>query len=128
MYFSKQEIIKLILKKDKNKWFIKYCRPVFLLNFDTKLVSKVLAECLKTALPTLIFLNQTAYLRDSLIVEGGRLISGIFEVSDLLKLKWLLLSVDIEQPFDFINENFLLKVQGNYGFSHDFLKRICISL
>ena len=92
------------------------------------MVSKVLAECLKTALPTLIFLNQTAYLRDSFIVEGGRLISGIFEVSDLLKLKWLLLSVDIEQPFDFINENVLLKVQGNYGFSHDFLKRISISL
>ena len=67
--------------------FIKYCRPVSLANVDPKLVSKVLAECLKTALPTLIFLNQTAYLKDSFIGEGGRLISGIFEVSDLLKLK-----------------------------------------
>ena len=67
--------------------FIKYCRPVSLANVDTKLVSKVLAECLKTALPTLIFLNQTAYLKDSFIGEGGRLISGIFEVIDLLKLK-----------------------------------------
>ena len=92
------------------------------------MVSKVLAECLKTTLPSLIFLNQTAYLTGSFIGEGGRLISGIFEVRDLLKLKGLLLSVDIEQPLDFINETFILKVQGNYGFSHDFLKRISISL
>ena len=92
------------------------------------MVSKVLAERLKTALPSLISSNQTAYLNGRFISEGGRLISDIFEVSDLLKLKGLLLTVDIEKAFDSVNHNFLLKVLENYGFSHDFLKWISILL
>ena len=48
-------------------------------------------------------------------------------LSDLLKLKGLLLlTVNIEKPFDSVNHNFLLKVLKNYGFSHDFLK--CVSI
>ena len=66
---------------------------------ETYLVSKVLAERLKTAHSSLISSNQTAYLSGRVISEGGRLISDIFEVSDLLKLKKLLLTVDIEKAF-----------------------------
>ena len=42
--------------------------------------------------------------------EEGRLISDISGVSDWLKLKGLLLTVDIEKVFDSVNHNFLLKV------------------
>ena len=38
-----------------------------------------------------------AYLNGRFISEGGRLISDIFEVSDLLKLKGLILTLDIEK-------------------------------
>ena len=76
-------------------------------------------ERLKTALPS---------LNGSFISEGGGLTSDIFEVSDLLKLKGLLLTVDIEKAFDSVNHNFLLKILENYGFSHDFLKWISILL
>ena len=88
------------------------------------MVSKVLAERLIYALPSLISSNQTEYLNGRFISEGGRLISDIFEVSDLLKLKGLLLTVDIEKAFDSVNHNFLLKVLENYGFSQDFLNWI----
>ena len=81
------------------------------------MVSKVLAERLKTALPSLISLNQTAYLNGRFISEGRRLTSDIFEVSNLLKLKGHLPTVDIEKAFDSVNHNFLLKVLENYGFS-----------
>ena len=60
--------------------------------------------------------------------EEGRLISDISGVSDWLKLKGLLLKVDIEKVFDSVNHNFLLKVLENYGFSDDFLKWISILL
>ena len=54
------------------------------IGLNVNLVSKVLAERLKTALPSLISSNETAYLNGRLISKGGRLISDIFEVSDLL--------------------------------------------
>ena len=84
------------------------------------MVSKVLAERLKTALPSLTSSSQTAYLNGRFISEGGRLISDIFELSNLLKLKGLLLTVDIERAFDSVNHNFLLKVLQNYSFTQDF--------
>ena len=100
-------------KKDKDKRLIKNWRPISLLKVDTKLVSKGLAERLKTAFPSLISSDQTTYL-------NSRFISDIFDVSDLLKLKGLLLTVDIEKAFHSANHNFLLKVLENYGFSQDF--------
>ena len=90
--FQKQAVIKLIEKKDKNKQLIKNWRSVSLVNVSTKLVSKVLAERVKTALSSLISYNQTAYLKGIFITEGGRLISDIFAVSGLLKLEELLLT------------------------------------
>ena len=54
--------------------------------------------------------------------------SGIFEVCDFLKLKGLLLTVDIEKSFDSLNHNFLSRILENYGFNHDFLKWISILL
>ena len=81
------------------------------------MVSKVLAELLKTELSSLISSNQTAYLNGKFITEGGRLTSDISWVSDLLKLKGLLQAVDIEKAFDSVNHIFLLKILENYSFS-----------
>ena len=102
-------------KKDKNKRFIKSWRRISLLNVDAKLVSKVLAERLKTAHPSQTSSNQTAYLYGRFIRERARLTFDIIEVSDLLKLKGVLLTVHIEKVFNSVNHNFLLKLLENYG-------------
>ena len=47
-----------------------------------------------------------AYLNSKFISEGRRLISVIFEVSDFLKLKGLLLTVDIEEALNSVNQSF----------------------
>lgn len=51
--------------------------PIFLLNVDTRLVSKNSTECLKNVLPSLISSNQIAYVNSRFISEGGRLISNV---------------------------------------------------
>ena len=88
----KQAVIKLIEKRGKINDLFK------------------VSKSFKVALFSLISSNQTAYLNNSFISEGGRLISDILEVNNFLKLKGLLLTIDIEKALDSINDNFLLKV------------------
>ena len=88
---QKQAVIKLIEKNDRDKKFIKNWRPILLLNIDTKLISKVLAERLKNVLPSLIFSDQTAYVKGRFISEGGRLISDVLEICDKLRIKGFLI-------------------------------------
>ena len=49
-----------------------------------KLISKVLAKCIKKHLPSLISANQTSYVDKRFISERGRLITDILEITDLL--------------------------------------------
>ena len=72
---QKQAVIKFLEKEDRDKKWIKNWRPILLLNIDTKLVSKVLAEVLKKVLFSLISSDQTAYVKARFISEGGRFIS-----------------------------------------------------
>ena len=122
--FSETSSYKTYRKKDRDKKLIKNWRPIPLLNIDTKLISKVLAERLKSVRPCLISSDQTAYVKGRFISEGGRLISDVLEISDKLQIKGFLMTVDIEKAFDSINHCFLIKVLEEYGFGKDFIKWI----
>ena len=65
-----QAVIKLIEKKERDKWFIKNWRPISLLNIDYKIIAKALATRLKETLPKLISFQQTACVKDRFIGEG----------------------------------------------------------
>ena len=104
----RQAVIKLIAKKDRDKRFVKNWRPVSLLNVDTKIHSKSLAEKLKNALPELISSNQTAYVKNRCISESGRLISDVIEMCDILDIPGYLVAKYIEKAFDSLDHDFLL--------------------
>ena len=110
---QKQAIIKLIVKKDRYKRFVKNWRPVSLLNVDTKILSKSLAEKLKHVLPELISSNQTAYVKNRYISKSGRLISDVIEMCHILDISGYLVTMDIEKAFDSLNHDFLLSVLKN---------------
>ena len=59
------------------------CQKVSLLNVDTKILSKPLAEKLKHALPELISSNQTAYVKNRRISESRRLIADVIDMCDI---------------------------------------------
>ena len=97
---QREAVIKLIEKKDKGKKLIKNWRPISLLNVDTKLISKVLAERLKKVLPSLKSKNQTAYVKGRFISEGGRLVSDILDILEIF-----ILVLEIAFLFIIQNEN-----------------------
>ena len=79
-----QGIIKLT-EKNRDEKFIQNWRPISLLNVDLKIMSKALSEKLKKVLPDLISSQQTAYVKNRNIAEGGRLISDIIETDKIKK-------------------------------------------
>ena len=94
---QRQAVIKLIEKRDKR--YIKNWRPIFLLNVDTKTLSKSISNKLKTALRTLISPQQTAYVKwkNRFIGESGKLISAITEISVCFNITGFLVTMDIEK-------------------------------
>ena len=65
-----------------------------------KAFAKALATMLQETLPKLISFQQTAYVKNRFIGEGGRLISDILGMSESLNLKGYIVTVDIEKAFD----------------------------
>ena len=98
-----------LIKKDRDKKLIKNWRPISLLNIDTKLISKVLAEKLKNVLPSLISSDQIAYVKGRYISEGTRLISNVLEICDKLQVKGFLIFKRLF--FDFFFRNGSVSVQ-----------------
>ena len=99
---QRQAIIKLLQKPNKDKRYVANWRPISLLNFDLKIISKSLATRLKNVLGKLIDARQTAYVNERFIGESGLLID-VLKVCNMQKLSSYLLTVDFEKAFDSLN-------------------------
>ena len=87
-----------------------------------QILSIVLAVCTKKYLPFLFSSNQTAYVEGRFIREGARLFPDILQVLNFLKLRGLLVTVDIEKAFDSVNHLFLITALKEFGFSETSIK------
>ena len=117
-------IIKLIENIDKNKRLIQNWRPISLLIVDVKIISKALSKRLKNVLPSLISNNQSAYVDGRFISGGGRLIADVLQITDVLMLNDMLVTVEIQKAFDLVNHLFLTLVLRRYGLGKIFIKWI----
>ena len=125
---QRQAVIKLLTKKDKDKRFIENWRPISLLNVDTKILSKVLANRLKPTLPSTISNDQTAYVPGRFIGESVRLVSDIIELTDVLQIKGYMVTADIQKAFDSLDHTFLLATLKKLNFGENFIDWIKIIL
>ena len=73
---QKQAVITLLQKSGKDCALLEKWWPIYLVNVDTKISSKVIAARLKKVLPSIILYNQTGYVKDRFIGEAIRSILG----------------------------------------------------
>ena len=109
-------------KKGRDKRYIQNWRPISLLNVDVKLISKALAERLKNVLPDIISPNQNAYVKNRCISEGGRLISDLLKMSEVLNKEGFLVKIDIEKAFDSVNHQFSIAIHEKISFGTGFIE------
>ncbi|KAJ3708007.1 hypothetical protein LUZ61_011712 [Rhynchospora tenuis] len=103
-------------------------RPISIINYMPKLISKVLANRLSNVIPDLISSNQTGFVRGRLIHEN--FLSAREIVAHLTKSKEpaFLLKLDFYKAFDTVNWSFLLNVLKTFGIPPKFLSWIHLLL
>ena len=89
---------------------------------------KALATRLKETFPDLISCQQTVYVKNRFIGEGGRLMSDILEIRNIFNLRGYVVIVDIEKAFDSLSHSFLSHSQKICGFVLDFIRWVKILL
>ena len=107
---QRQAIIKLLEKPKKDKSYISIWRPISLLNFDLKIISKPLATRVRRIISNLIDSRLTTYVNERFISESGRLADDVIKVWDIQKISGYLLTVYFEKAFDSLNHKFLMAV------------------
>ena len=88
---------------------------------DYKIISKPLASRLKKVLPNLISTQQTTYVKNRFIVESGRLIADIIEITNILNKEGILVTMDIKKAFDSLDHTSVISVLTKIGFGNNFV-------
>ena len=118
---QKQNLIRLIPKKDKDKARIPNWRPLTLGQADAKIDSKTLAFMMIEVMSDLIHPNQLAYIKKRFIGEGIKLIEGIIDYVKHKRLNGYMLAVDFLKAFDSYEWKFWEAVLRVFGFPEHFI-------
>ena len=119
---QKQGLITCLPKEGKPKHLLKNWRPISLLNVDYKIGSTCIAQRLKTVLKKLISNSQPGFMKGRYIVECTRLTLDIIERTEEEQIPGLLLLVDSEKAFDFLEWDFIFKCLNFLGFGESIIK------
>ena len=123
---QRQVVTTLIEKKDQDRCDLQNCRPISLLNVDTKIASKVIAERMKSLLPKLTHYDQSGYIPGRNISENIHSILDIMDYTKIKNLPGISLFIDFEKAFDSLECTFLEKYLNQFGFGPDFIRWVNI--
>ena len=123
---QKQAIITLLEKKGKDRLLLKNWRPISLINFDYKILSKTLSLRIQKFLPVLIHSNQSGFVEGRSIGDSIRIIQDTMAFTKNQNIEGILLFVDFEKAFDSIEWKFLWKTLNRFNFGKGLIKWIKI--
>lgn len=122
-------ILALIPKKDEAIEMKDY-RPISCCNVLYKVISKILANRLKQILPHFISQDQSAFVKERLLMENVMLASELVKYyhKSTVSLRCAM-KIDISKAFDSVQWSFLLNILSALEFPEKFIQwiRLCIT-
>ena len=88
---------------------VKNWRPIILLNLDYKIISKTIANRIKSLLNDLIAQEQTGFMKGRNISENLRKLLDVMHIAEDQNIPLLLIQVDFEKAFDRVEYSSLFK-------------------
>ena len=122
-YSQRTSMITLLYKKN-DRASLDNWRPISLLCCDYKLISKAIANRLKTVLHMVLAPTQTCGVPGRTVFEPLFLIRDVLFYCDSKQINGYLLSLDQEKAFDKLNRDFLFKVLHKMNFGPHLIKWI----
>ena len=119
---EKQAVITLIEKKGKDRNYLETWRPISLINVDAKIASNIIAARIVKVLPEIIHANQLGYMKGRFIGEAARSILDVMDDTKKENIPGILLFINFEKAFDYMNWNFLLKCLDVFGFGASLIR------
>lgn len=103
-------------------------RPISLIGCLYKIISKVLAERLKSVVSHVIKPIQSAFIKDRNILDGPLLINEVISLHKKSKSKAFLFKIDFEKAFNCINWDYLDSIMDQIDFGQKWQKWMVASL
>ena len=99
----------VLIPKGGEKKLLKNWRPISLLNYDYKIITKVLTSRLRDILPKIIHPNQKCGIKGRSIHDGAALIRDLIDYVNYKNIPGLIISLDQTKAYDRVEWNFFLK-------------------
>ena len=96
---QKQAIATLIDIKGRDRMFLENWRPISLINVDSKIAAKVIANRMKNVLPSVTHGNESGFMEGRFIGETARSILDIIAHTESLQLPGDLMFIDLKKSF-----------------------------
>ena len=123
---ARRGILSLLPKKNNDLTLLKNWRPITLLNFDYKLLSKVLALRLQKVLPEIIEKHQTGFMKGRSITDNIRTSIEILGHSKRTNANNIIMSIDFKKCFDSVKKSAITGAFRFFGFGEDFIRWVDI--
>jgi exonuclease III len=113
-----------LIPKEKGASNFNRFRPISLCNTSYKILTKIIANRLKTILPHIIPENQGGFIKGRHITDNILLVQEALHSSILRKDKGMIIKLDLANAFDRVNHSFLFEVMKKFGFDQAFVSWI----
>lgn len=106
-----------LIPKITNPQVLSDFRPISLMGYLYKIISKLLANRLKKVIDSLISSNQSTFIATRNILDGVMVINEVVDYVKKKKKQCLILKIDFEKTYNSVSWKFLEYMMGRCGFS-----------